>query len=205
MKFVPNLSALSSPLRPLLNKKSIYKRDNVHSSAFEKLKSEIVYITKNSHFDIKEKTRLKTDASHSGIGTTLEQLQGGQWKTITFASRFLNNFEMKYSTYELDLMGVVWASEHLRSYLYGAEFEIVTDHTALLCALSTNHGNKTMHSRLTRLVNIFLPFNFKISHIPGNYMGFTDLLSSLPSGKALPPSHYDDEFVIASIDKIQNI
>ena len=36
-------------------------------------------------------------------------------------------------------------------------------------------------------------------------MGFTDLLSRLPSGKALPISHYDDEFVIASIDKIQNI
>ena len=36
-------------------------------------------------------------------------------------------------------------------------------------------------------------------------MGFTDLLSRLPSGKALPISHYDDEFVVASIDKIQNI
>ena len=112
---------------------------------------------------------------------------------------------MKYSTYELDLLGVVWASEHFRTYLYCAEFEIVTDHTALLWALSTNHGNKTMHSRLTRLVNIFLPFNLKISHISGKNMGFTDLLSSLPSGKALPPSHYDKKFVVASIDKIQYI
>ena len=36
-------------------------------------------------------------------------------------------------------------------------------------------------------------------------MGFTDLLSRLLLGKALPISHYDDEFVVASIDKIQNI
>ena len=36
-------------------------------------------------------------------------------------------------------------------------------------------------------------------------MGFTDLLSRLSSGKALPPSHYDEEFVVASIDKIQKI
>ena len=36
-------------------------------------------------------------------------------------------------------------------------------------------------------------------------MCFTDLLSRLPSGKALPISHYDDEFVVASINKIQNI
>ena len=62
-----------------------------------------------------------------------------------------------------------------------------------------------MHSRLTRWVNILLPFNFKIPHLPGKDMGFTDLLSRLPSGKALPIYHYEDEFVVASIDKIQNI
>ena len=51
--FVPNLSTLSSLLRPLLNKKSVYKCDNDHYIAFEKLKAEIVNITENSHFDIK--------------------------------------------------------------------------------------------------------------------------------------------------------
>ena len=35
-------------------------------------------------------------------------------------------------------------------------------------------------------------------------MGFTDLLSRLPSGKASPPSYYDEVFVVASIDKIRN-
>ena len=65
VKIVSNLSTLSSTLRPLLNKKSVYKWDINHSIAFEKLKAEIVNITGNSHFDIKEKTRLKTDASHN--------------------------------------------------------------------------------------------------------------------------------------------
>ena len=180
VKFVPNLSTLSSPLRPLLNKKSVYKRDNDHSIAFENLKAEIVNITENSHFDIKEKTRLKTHASHNGLGAILEQLQGDQWKKIALASRFLKNHEMKYSTNELKLLGVVWVTEHFRNYLYGTEFQIVTDHKALLSALSANHGNKTMHSRLTRWVNRLLPFNFKISHLPGKDMGFTDLLSRLP-------------------------
>ena len=36
-------------------------------------------------------------------------------------------------------------------------------------------------------------------------MGFTDFLSRLSSTKALPPSYYDEEFVVASIDKIPNI
>ena len=100
------------------------------------------------------------------------------------------------------MLGVVWATEHFKSYLYGAEFEIVTDHKVLLSALNANQSNKTMHSRLTRWVNRLLPFNFKINHIPGKEMGFTDLLSRLPSQKALPTSHYDSEFVVATVQKI---
>ena len=78
---------------------------------------------------------------------------------------------MKNSTDKLELLGVVWASEHFGNYLYGAEFEIVSDQKALRLALSANHSNKTMHSRLSRWVNKLLPFNFKISHIPGKDMG----------------------------------
>ena len=163
MKFVPNLSSLSSPLRPLLVKKSVYQWNDEHTKAFEELKQQIVNITENNHFDIKKMSRLKTDASHSGLGATLEQWDGENWVTIAFASRFLNNHEItKYSTNELELLGVVWATEHFKNYLYGAEFEIVTDHKALLSALNANQSNKTMHSRLTRWVHRLLPFNFKI-------------------------------------------
>ena len=165
-------------------------------------KQQIVNITENNHFDIKTNSRLKTDAFHSGLGATLEQWDGENWLTIAFASRFLNNHEGKYSTKEHELLRVVWATEHFKNYLYGAEFEIVIDHKALLSALNANQSNKTMHSRLTRWVNRPLLFNFKIKHIPGKEMGFTDLLSRLPSGKALPTSHYDSEFVVATVQKI---
>ena len=147
-------------------------------------------------------SRLKTDASHSDLGATLEQWDGINWITIAFASRFLNSHGTKYSTNELELFGVVWARERFKNYLYGAEFEIVTDHKALLSALNANHSNKTMHSRITRWVNRLLPVNFKIKHIPGKEIGFTDLLSRLPSGKALPTSLYDNEFVVATVKKI---
>ena len=59
-----------------------------------------------------------------------------------------------------------------------------------------------MQSRLNRWVNRLLPFNFKIKHIPGKEMGFTDFLSRLPSGKALPTSHSDSEFVVNTVQKI---
>ena len=36
-------------------------------------------------------------------------------------------------------------------------------------------------------------------------MAFTDFLSRLSSGKVLPPSHYNENFVLTSIEKNRNI
>ena len=160
IKFVPNLASLGSPLRPLLNKKSVFLWNEDHTKAFEKIKLEIVNLTENTHFDFKRSTRVKTDASHKRLDASLEQLYGNDWKTVSFASRFLNPHESKHSTNELELLGVVWAVEHYKTYLYGPEFGIITKHKALLSALSSNHGIKTYHSRLTRWVDRLLPFNF---------------------------------------------
>ena len=115
---------------------------------------------------------------------------------------FLNLLESKYSPNKLELLGVVWAVKHYKNYLYGSEFEVITDHRALLSALSPNHGNKTYYSRLTRWVDRLLSFNFTIKYLAGKDMGFTDLISRIPSGKALPISHYHEELVVAKINKI---
>ena len=132
IKLAPNLASLGSPLRPLLNKKSIFQWNDDHTKAFEKIKQETINLTENSHFDVKQNTRVKTDASHKRLGASLKQLHGSDWKKISFASRFLNPHESKYSTNELELLGVVWAVEHYKKYLYGSEFEVITDHRALL-------------------------------------------------------------------------
>ena len=91
--------------------------------------------------------------------------------------------------------------EYYKNYLYGSEFEIINDHKALFSALSPNQGNKTYHSRLTRWVDRLLPFTFTIKHLAGTDMGFTDLISRSHSGNAIPPSHYDEEFVVATTKK----
>ena len=110
------MSTLSSPLRPLLVKKKLVNQWNdEHTKAFEELKQQIVNITENNHFYIKRMSSLKTDASHSGLGASLEQWDGENWLTIAFASRFLNNHESNYSTNELELLGVVWATEHFKN------------------------------------------------------------------------------------------
>ena len=94
--------------------------------------------------------------------------------------------------------------EHYKNYLYGSEFEIITEYEALLAALSPYHESKTYQSRLTRWVDHLLPFNFTIKQLAGKDMGFTDLILRFSSGKAISPSHYEEEFVIATTKKIYN-
>ena len=72
-------------------------------------------------------------------------------------------------------------SNDFRNYVYGTEFEVVTDHKALVSILKGNRGNKTYSSRLTRWVDQLLPFQFSIRHEPGRTLGMADYLSRHPS------------------------
>ena len=106
---------------------------------------------------------------------------------------------MKYSPNELEILSVVWATNHFKYYLLGSKFELITDHTALLSTLKSNRANKSRQSPLIRWVDKLLPFTFSIQHIPGKDMGFTDYLSRNPHQKPPPISPDDELFVINRI------
>ena len=134
----------------------------------------------------------------------MEQKHGHIWKPVSYASRFLNKIEERYSTNELELLAIVWALENFKYYLYGNKFTLQTDHQALLSALKNNRGNKTYQSRLSRWVDRLLPFNFLIEHIPGKNMGFADYLSRHPSGSPTPINEDDEKFVIILTEEIKH-
>ena len=88
--------------------KKNFNWSDVHLVAFEKIKKEICNTVTNHHFDIKLKTKVKSDDSHLGLGTSLKQYNGGVWRTVAFARRLLNIAELKYSNNEFELLGLVW-------------------------------------------------------------------------------------------------
>ena len=130
------------------------------------------------------KNRIKCGLSRQGLGAALEQLDCVGWKTVAFASRFLNNNEERYSINELELLGVVWAIEYFKYYLFGKNFTVLTDHRALLSVLKSHRSNKSYNSRLTRWIDRLLPFDFNIEHIPGTRMGLVDYILRQPVQKA---------------------
>ena len=91
------------------NKLKFYWSDK-QDKAFYELLDKIANITQNYHYSPNRETRLKCDASKSGLGACLEQkLEDNTWVPINFASRQLNSQEIKYSTSELELLTVVWS------------------------------------------------------------------------------------------------
>ena len=136
---ISKLAELTKPLRPILkkqdNKNKRLNWNEIHSQVFENIKQKIKQIIENKHFDTTKETCIKCDASNKVLGTSIEQKHDNVWRTIAFASRFLNNYESRYSTNELELLAVVWAFEHFKHYLRGQEFKLLADHQALLSAL----------------------------------------------------------------------
>ena len=139
------------------------------------------------------------------MGASIEQDHRGNWKTVAFASRFLNIAELKYSTNKIELLGLVWALDHFKNYLLGKQFSILTDHKALIGALKDDKYTKTAQSRLTRWADKLLPFDFTVEHLPGKDMGFVDYLSRHPLGEPVPVFLDDEKFVIASVNHISTL
>ena len=101
---------------------------------------------------------------------------------------------------------VVWAIDHFKYYLYGKKFNVIIDHQALFIALKPSDRSKTSQSRLIRWIDWLVAINFDIKHLAGNKMGLIDYMSRIPVGLglAIPPSEYDEEFVVASINSFIN-
>ena len=115
-KLIPNAASLANELRPLLreeNEKKKMKNDKSpvkkyewgNSLIFEEIKKAVAQI---HYYDLKKDNRVKCDASHSGLGATLEQkTDDNEWIPIAFASLYTNTQEKKYSTNKLKLLAVV--------------------------------------------------------------------------------------------------
>ena len=83
-KFIPNLAQLCHPLRPLLRKSTKHIWTDAHTLHFNAIKTRIANHTEN--YKTQLETRIKCDASRSGLEAALEQLTVDGWKPISFAS-----------------------------------------------------------------------------------------------------------------------
>ena len=144
-KFIPNLGVLACPLNTLTTMSSHEFRDhcsrlenrNTIEEAMTAIKN---IITADPCLALPQKGVntfiVRTDASDFGIGATLRQEQqqadgGSEEKILAYFSRKLHGAELRYSTYDKELLAIKEALKHWRYYLLGRQTKITTDHKSI--------------------------------------------------------------------------
>ena len=175
-RFIPDFGSKAAPLTELIRKD---KPDKVQwtaltDKAYNDLKTDLTSDRMLSPPDITKPFILRCDASGSGVGAVLAQLDSkGVERPIAYASRKLLDREAKMSTVERELLCVVWSLSHFQQYTYGTKVNVFTDHNCLRWLQTMANHNP----RLTRWALAIQRYDLHINFIPGRHNSMADGLS----------------------------
>ena len=103
--------------------------------SFDELKKRLSSAETLGYIDNNAPIKVIADASPVGLEAALVQEQG-ELRVISYANRSLSDTERRYSQTEKEALAIVWACERFHAHLYGAEFDLMTDHKPLECIFS---------------------------------------------------------------------
>ena len=116
---------------------------------------------------------ITTDASQMAVSAVLSQVQDGLERPLVCASRKPNKSERVYTTSELELLSIVWATRYIRCYLYGRKFVIRTGHSVLTYLRNIVDNDSHMMNWSLKLSDL----DFEVEHRTGRKIGHVDALS----------------------------
>ena len=172
-RFVKGYADIARPLTDLTKKNMKFKWTDSCEAAFQKLKQALVSSDVMGHPNNTDLFVLDVDASGTGIGGVLQQIQNGRERVIAYASRSLNRAEKNYCITQKELLAVRFFVEYFRQYLLGRKFKVRTDHQALVWLFRL----KEPRGRIARWIEVLSAYNFTIEYQKGSKMGHADALS----------------------------
>ena len=108
-KFIKGFSQLAKPLIDLTQEKVTWRWGDAKANSFMALKVAMATAPVLRLPDFEKQFVVTTDTSDVAVGAILEQNFGSELQPIAFASRKLNATEIRYSAYEREMLGIVWA------------------------------------------------------------------------------------------------
>ena len=175
-RFVEGFSHIAAPLNALTRKGVSFKWSEQCAVAFDKLKRALVSAPVLAYPNFCEPFLLFVDASSTGIGFTLGQVQNGKEVTIAYNGRGLNQAEKNYGTTEREALALVEGIKKFQPYLHRRRFTVVTDHSSLHWLMNV----KDASGRLATWALLLQQYDFEIVHRPGKVHGNADSLSRRP-------------------------
>jgi hypothetical protein len=168
-QFVKNTSSILSPLHNLLKKNTKWVWTSEHETAVSNIKHQLASDLTLAHFDPNAKLILTVDASPSGLGAILSQInEVGIEQPISFMSRSLSFAEKKYSQIHKEATAIVFGVKKFNHYLYGRDepFILRTDHKPLLCIFRPDKGvPEVSANRLQRYALFLSAYNYRIEYV----------------------------------------
>ena len=189
-RFLPDLATTLHPLNNLLHKGTKFDWCTDCQAAFKKVKNLIASDQVLTHYDPRLPVRLASDASPYGIGAVLSHVYPtGEERPIAFASRTLTQAEKGYSQIDKEALAIIWAVKRFNIYLYGRQFELVTDHQPLISIFNPEKGIPTMTAaRLQRYALFLAGHDYTIMYKQTKEHANADSMSRLPLPCTEPPT-----------------
>lgn len=186
-RFSSRIADLTLPLRSLLKKDVGWYWGEPQKHAFASIKEEFQKPPVLGAYDVSNPTIVTTDASGSGLGATLCQVQrDGSRRLIAAASRSLLDAETRYAAIEKEALGVCWAMDRFAQYILGMEDVIVeTDHKPLVPLLGNMFLDR-LPPRIQRFKLRLQRFSYTMKHISGKRNIAADALSRYTMGVPNP-------------------
>ena len=189
-RFIKNFAAIAKPIHRLTEKGREFCWTEACADAFKELKHRLTTAPILAFPDYNLPFILDTDASGTGIGAVLSQVQEGEERVVAYASRTLSKQERRYCVTRRELLAVVTFIRHFRHYLLGCHFELRTDHGSLIWL----QNFKEPEGQLALWLEQLQEFNFQITHCQGHCHGNADALSRRPCGQCgRPHGHLVEE------------
>ena len=187
-RFIRNFAKRTHHLRALIKADGTFEWTQNHQLELEDMKRILLSNVILAHPDFSEKSGpfiLSVDTSSRGVGCTLSQEQeylDPETKETTrrefvigFCSRRLTKGERSYSSYKLELTGLLSAVQHYRYFLLGKRFVVRTDHSALTWLKSSL--TKELPHMVQRYQTQLEDYDYDIQYTPATRMGAADGLS----------------------------
>ena len=140
---------------------------------------------------------LQTDASDSGLGAVLLQLEkDGERRPIAYASRTLSSAEQKYSNIERESLAVIYGVTKFRQYLLGKKFTVETDHRPLLKLQEQNEEVPCLVSSTLKRFKLKLSaYDYSICYIAEK----SNVVANFMSRKPIPGQQVLEDLEEASV------
>ena len=180
-RFLPHAAGLLHPLTQLLGDSSNGAKEVIWTEkareAFDAVKDALASATLLTHPQPSAQLAIMTDASDVAVGAVLQQQIANRWQPIAYFSRKLKPAEVRYSTFDRELLAIYLSIRHFRHMVEGREFCVYTDHKPLTRALTSR---STQHSpRQIRHLDFVSQFTSDIRHVKGVENPVADALSRI--------------------------